>query len=187
MKRSIKTIFALSLITLLSACGGGGGGGGGVVVGPSYTADYTSDATTSTGTVSLQKSSTSGSVVYIDVIASSIDGLYGADIKIDYNPAIINWRGSQQVGLDFEGGLNDIKLDDGSEGRVTLGVARPTGSGELSSIAGDVVITTIPFKVIAVGESAISFSDSRLTDSHAPNPNTLTTVSSWNGGMISGI
>ena len=186
MKRLTKTIFAIFLTTLLSACGGGGGGGGGGV-GPSYTVDYTADNAPFTGTVTLQKSSTSGSVVYIDVIASSIDGLYGADIKIDYDHASVTWEGSQQVGEEFEGGLNDIGLYGGSEGRLVLGVARSTGSGGLTSDAGDVVITTIPFRVIAIGESAISFSiDSRLTDSESPSPGTLT-VNSWDGGTFSGI
>lgn len=186
MKRSIKTIFALFLMILLSACGGGGGGG--TPVGPSYTGDFAAgNETPGAGTVTLQKGSTSGSIVYIDVVITSVNNVGGAAIKLDYDSSKVHWAGSCEEGDFFSSAgvkLKTIALDAGLEGSLVIGI---TGNED---VTGSGTLLRIPFRVIATGESAITFSsDSALTDSMAPQyePVLSYSTSEWIGGTISGI
>ena len=179
MKRLTKTIFTIFLMTLLSACGGGGGGGG---VGPSYTADFMAAVGGASPRVYLQENRVDGSTIYLDVVVEGVSNLHGAAIKIDYNATMVQWGGSHTAGSLLTGGMDYSNLDGGLEGSVVIGV---TGTGE---VAGNGVIVTVPFKVIATGDSAITIDAARsdLTDSSSPDPNILT-VNSWDGGTISGI
>ena len=191
MNTIIKAIFTVILMTALSACGGGGGGpteptDTGItdtgLTDTGLTADFTPASTSSSsGTVTLQKSSTSGDTVYLDILATGVTGVFGADIKIDYDATKVSWGGSHQVGGQFAGGNSYSSLDGGVEGRVVIGV---TGTSEAS---GDIVIVTVPFKVIGRGGSSITIStDSQLTDSTAPVPAEIS-ISSWHGGDVEGI
>ena len=179
MRKIIYTIVTVIFISTLSACGGGGGGG---PAGPSYTADFTDDAAGATPRVYLQKNSASGNTVYLDVMVAGVTNLHGASLKLDYNSTKVKWGGSHQVGTVLTGGLDESGLDAGIEGSVVIGV---TGTGE---VAGEGVIVTVPFTVIAAGDSAITIDAARsaLTDSTSPDPNVLN-VSFWDGGTISGI
>lgn len=107
--------------------------------------------------------------------------LHGASIKIDYNASKVKWGGFHQVGDLLTGGFDDSGLAGGVEGSVVLGV---TGTGEVD---GEGVIVTVPFVVIASGNSFITINgtESKLTDSKSPPIEH--TVSSWEGGTIIGL
>lgn len=182
MKNFIYAITTAILISILTACGGSSGGGGSVA--PSYTVDYTADATPSGGAVTLQRNNISGSIVYIDVVANGVTDLFGADIRILIDDTKVALGGACTAGSLLDGAIAYCTQ---SGGIIELGVSLQAPA---DAISGSGVIATLPVKVIAAGESVISFSsDSVLTDSVAPMPNTVLSysISEWLGGSISGM
>ncbi len=165
-------------MTALAACGGSG------TSGPSYTADFTAAGGGGAQSVTLQKNSVSGATVYVNIVVTEVSNLYGADIKLSYDPAKVKWGGSYQAGtvLEASGTVNYlVGLDGGSEGTVVVGASLQGGATPVNPATG--VLVTIPFTVIATGASAIDFAVADLYDS-APSG---VTVSSMSGGTMSGV
>ena len=181
MKKIIYAITTAILISTFTACGGSSGGGG---VGPSYTADFSDGTAGAEPCVTLQKSSVSGSTVYVNIVVTGVSNLYGADIKLTYDAAKVKWGGSHEEGtvLEANGTVTYlVGLDSGAEGTLVIGVSLQGNATPVASATG--VLVTIPFTVIATGTSPIDFTVTDLYD----NIPVAMTVSSTAGGTISGI
>jgi len=171
-------LFSLSAVS----CGGGGGGGGSPAGPSGLIAGFVSEPAANVS-VSLEKYSVSGDTVYLAVKINSVDNVFGANLKIVYDETKATWGGTWQPGTFLEaGGATNYEVNlDGSEeeGLLLVGVA---GSSEVSG-SGTLII--IPFRVVAVASSEITFStDSKLRDGTEPIP--LEIPVSFTGGTISG-
>ncbi len=179
MKRMTEILLTTLFIATLTACGGSSG-----TTGPSYTADFTASAAGAAPSVTMQKSSVSGSTVYVNIIVTEVNNLYGADIKLTYDATKVKWGGSYQAGtvLEANGTVNYlVGLDGGAEGTVVVGASLQGGAAPVNPANG--VLITIPFTVIATGSSAIDFTVTDLYD----NVPASVTVSSSTGGTMNGV
>ena len=177
MQKLIMTIVAVLLTSTLIACGGSGGGRS--PVGPSYTGDFTGSAL-ETGGVALQKSSTSGDTIYVDIEVDSVSNLFGADIKLSIDGSMVALGGDCLAGALLSGATAYCSQ---SGNEITIGVSLASPA---SPVSGSGIIVTVPLKVIAVGVSAVDFKLAALYDNGSPIPAQVT-VNSWTGGTISGI
>lgn len=170
MKKIACTLLTLILISTLTACGDWS-------TDPSSTVDFTAAPAGVAPRVYLSKNRTIGSTVYLDVMVDTVNNLRDAVIKIVYDVSKVQWGGSHTLGSLLAGGLDSSGLDGGLEGSFVIDVV---GTGD---VPGNGVIVTIPFMVIALGDSPITIDavGSVLTDSFS-NPLTIDT---WDGGTIS--
>lgn len=158
---------------------------GGDTSGPSLVADFTAVSPAS-NSVSLQKNRTSGDTVYLDVKATDVGNVFGASVKLEYDASNVKWGGTYETGAFFTGSPTYNVALDGitGEGKLVIGVAMQSGS---PMVSGSGVIVTIPFRVIATGNTPIAFSvDSKLTDNASPIPNVVS-ATSWDGGTLIGL
>lgn len=192
----MKRIYILLLLTVvLSSCGWcpstntpfkSCGGGSNSPTGASLVADFLASSPAS-NSVSLQKNRISGDTVYLDVKATGVNGVFGASIKFNYDATKVKWGGTHETGNFLEGGGSSptyqVALDGSTgEGKLVVGVALSSGT----PVSGNGTIVTIPFKVIASGNTNITFSgDSKLTDNASPVPSVVS-VTSWDGGTVKG-
>ncbi len=181
MNKMIKIITTLIFVTILAACGGSGSGS----TGPSYTADFTAAGGGGAQSVTLQKGSVSGATVYVNIVVTEVNNLYGADIRLSYDAAKVKWGGSYEAGTVLEAKEVTVnylvRLSGGSEGTVLVGASR---QGEVDSVpTATGVLVTIPFTVIATGLSDIDFA---VTDLYDNAPSSVTVLST-SGGVIDGV
>lgn len=172
MKKIAYIILIAIVMSTLMACGDWS-------TDPSSTVDFTADPPGVAPRVYLSKNRTMGSIVYLDVVVATVIDLHRAVIKINYEPGKVKWEESHTLGTLLTGGLDSSGLDGGLEGSFVIDVV---GTGD---VPGNGVIITIPFMVIALGDSPITIDavGSVLTDSFS-NPLTIDT---WDGGKISGL
>lgn len=177
----LKAVYISCCLIFMASCGNGGGSS---PVSPSLTADFVAlTSSPASGSVTLQKNRVVGDVVYVDVKITNLSHVFGADIRLDYDKSKVHWTGSYEPGNFLEkGGTPQYWISStGDEFTVVL------FGGQGTEVGGSGVLLTIPFKVTASVDVAISFNlASRMTDSTAPNPATIA-VSSWNGGTVKGM
>ena len=157
---------------------------GGDPSGPSIVADFTA-GTPASNSISLQKNRTSGDTVYLDIKATGVGNVFGASLKLEYDPSKVKWGGTYEEGDFFTGSPTYNVALDGStgEGKLVIGVSLQSGD---TMVSGDGVIITIPLRVIESGNTAIAFSrDSKLTDNVSPIPNEVSV--SFSEGTIQGL
>lgn len=147
--------------------------------------DFSPASSASSGSVTLQKNSVAGDVVIVDVLVTGVNGVFSADIKLEYDSSQVRWGGYKVKGnfLELNGSVPtyNVKLYNGIEGKLVIGASLIAPDGEVS---GSGTLLSLPFKVLGSGSWAVSFSDSKLTDSTAPIPNEIPV--SWYGGTITG-
>ena len=174
------TVIALFFIISVSGCGSPYKGG------PALTAYFTSlSSNPYPGSLTLQKNSANKDTVYIDVKVTKVNNVFGASIKIDYDASKVKWAGSYREGdfLEKSGASPTYRIAlDGNEGegRLVVGVSLVS---PVVPVSGSGTVITIPFKVIARGDSAISLYDSILADSFAKR---IIIITRDKGGMIAG-
>ena len=178
MKKIILRTIAVISILALSGCG---------LLFPDKDEDYSGSFTADTpvsgagGTVTLQENRVSGDQVYLDVYVEGVTDMLGASLKINYDPSILDWGGSNEAGSLLEGGGSpNYLVNDGNIGELIIGVSL---SGGDTAANGNGVLITVPFRVVGQGESTIGFFSSVLTDSTLADIAAVT----FNGGSIVGI
>jgi len=181
-------IFFVIITMLTASCGGNSGGAGtsDSPTAPSLSADFTPDAGTSSGTVSLQKMSVISDIVYLDIYINNIDNVYGASIKLDYDSSKVRWvdtRNYQSGNFLEKSGEQPfyvVALDGQTgEGRLVVGVSLLASATPAS---GSGTLITIPFRVTSRGSSSISLNSSFLIDSSG----SPVSVSARSGGTVLG-
>ena len=167
-----RIIFALLLLQVY-ACNNG-------TSSLAFSVDFNAVNIVNTPRVYLQKGAVDANTININIVIEGITSLYGADIRLNYDPEVVKWGGTYEAGtvLETSGTVSYlVDLLNNKEGTI---YAVASLQGEAAPVSLDGVVITIPMKVVSAGESIVSLEGSKLYDNNLLQ----LTVNSWDGGTI---
>jgi general secretion pathway protein D len=174
--KGYKKLFVYSAMLMLSVygCGGGGGGGGGGGSSSGPSAEVL--VSPAPGTV------TKGQEFTRTVDVQNAGNTYYAAFDVTYDPKVIEFLDADEGSFFNQNQAGstwfEAALQNGSQGRVALGITRLGAVGEVSG-SGNLV--TLHFKAVGIGTSAISLSDPKGFKNSSGQG---VAVGTWADGMV---
>lgn len=179
--RVSRRLLLLPLILLVAACGGGDNGGGNMM--PTACIDFTGGATATSGSVIAQKGTGSTcDVVVVDLIVTDVNNLFGMEVILTYDPAVVDYESSSSAGSVLtQGGVVVPVLESEVTGQVLIAATRQAANGV--NVTGSGQLLRLLFrKVGGSGMSAMSYSGNQLFDDQPP-PQPIPGIS-WSSGQL---
>ena len=173
-------VLALLLLTAPLACGGGGGGGGGPTQPPAPSITFSADAPSPpANSVSLQRASSSqGSTLALDVVATDVEDLYGVAFDLLYTATAHDYvRVEEGSFLSSDGMQTTLQLADAGSGRLIVGLTR---RGESDGISRSGVLMTVTFQAAGNGGGSLAFDQQRAVNRRGATIPGVT----WPGGSV---
>jgi len=174
------SLLLLPLILLAAACGGGDDDGGTM---PSACIDFTGSGVATNGSVIAQKGAGSTcDVVAVDLIVTGVNSLFGMEVILTYDPAVVDFDRTTTVGSVLtQGGVVVPVLESKVTGQVLIAATRQAANGV--NVTGSELLLRVLFKRVGSGGmSALSYSGNQLFDDQPP-PQSIPGIS-WSSGQF---
>lgn len=176
-------LWFVGFVLILTACGGGGGGGGGgAPPQEEITASFAPSVASPPGdSISLAQKIVQGDLITLNVVTTSLAASSsGAAFDVGFDPSLVNFIGfGPGAFYESNGSVSyQAALQGGSNNRLVVGITQQAGPGA----SGSGTLMELQFKVIGIGNSALSFTNNNLTD---PTGNLIPGVT-WSGGTLTG-
>ena len=181
-RAAATAVLALAALFAGASCSDSDNGGG-MTTTPCL--DFAAASTPSAGTVVAQDGTGSTcDVAVIDLIVTDVNGLFGANIVLQYPSTLVSFQSATEIGSVLLSDANPVELIPGvSSGTLTVGLSRLNTSTTVNAVGSQLLVRLSFSRIAATGSGPLSpTAGSALLDAGTP-PDSIPGIT-FSGGIF---